>query len=1441
MRKHTAALLRRARPLLAIPVGLLGIALIVASGGGGGDGGGGTDAEGNPTSAGAPTWFKSFGGAGDDAAYGAIPTSDGGYAFTGVLGDRGAGGDLWLAKLDSFGDLQWQRAFGERLLLQDDLWSLISTSLRPAQGPDGALWFLGSGRLDAAAGHTDLVVAKLDASGNPAWAKSFDSGAYPGFAFFDPTSEVAEFPQSVTPTADGGALVASWNYATIAVPGGSGASERRDVRYLWLVKLSSTGFAQWTRRITDDQLMYEHVGAVSSDDADEVRVRELADGSLLVTIVTRLLDSACSACASRSFASTRVVHLRSGGESIVNARIPYRFVGLSIGLEAVPDFTHRALPAAVPIDADDDGVPERYLLAGWGLDVGAPLHLDNSAHEALVVDLAADGIVDDEQFFDHWPEGTRLTVIEPSCPPGTPGSECRYLIAGSAPAGQDCGRTPVLAEIDLGLGLTRDFNLQADTGPQSCINMTPTNLDVMHAQPSELVLRGFTNDPSDPRTVFSRISALLPPPGDATITATRVTTSLDAFAQTASFTPDDQILAIALPAGPESDPILTRITFAGDVTLTEPLRVAAGDRAVQDAGLSVAEAPDQGLLVVGESSFGANRTPTVWALKTDRDGNIVWQRRLPRLSIADGNRPSVLASADGGVLFGARTVTDAAAVLVKLDNRGDLVWKLRLPTQRCSECDIRLATLPGGDVVAVGSGMTGEVDTYAWLARVTAAGALVWLRTYAWDFRSFDDVDVTADGNVLVTGRDNERPATWSFTSDGEPRWWRRYSIEGLLTGLALTPIRPHGANRAEALADGGFLMAFPVVQGTAYSDQNVLLLRADATGVAQWERLLGAGGNELLHELRALRDGGALLAGVADSLGEGAEAWVARLGADGRVSTACNAGLADYSLRLDTQYDVSLWRVPPTQVAAAPEVDATPVATHGGEFLPSASEVVVARQCSGTAAPENPGPAPARFTLTVASDAPLPGAITSSPPGISCGTALNACTAQFDAGTFVLLLTDPAITARLEQWDGCDNADHDFCTVRMSADKTIRVAFRAGGPALLSITSITGDGGVRDGGVLDCRSSAAGPQGTCSASYAFGDSITLLAVPGAGQSVLGWTGPCVSGADPTRAVVVMNGAKSCGIAFSGVPADSPLLQVVPEALDAGGPVDPAPLGRIRSEIPGIDCGTDCSERVPLDSTVVLTASVESAAAAAGWEFEHFVCAGVPATQLDARSVTLHMTADLTCTARFRNTIKRLYLDIANDGGSNSLGRVVSEPTRLDCTADCDVSFATGEAVILRARPLASATLRSWQGCDTTGSDPNPGAPPPLQGQPIPDVCYVTMNQTRNVAAFFELINIGSDGDFTLTVAFTGPGSPPPGGFVDSTPSGISCSTEGGTCAHSFPRGSVVRLVAGAYPGSVFSQFISCNRVNPDGNPATNDCEVDMVDDRFIQIGLLRP
>jgi hypothetical protein len=80
-------------------------------------------------------------------------------------------------------------------------------------------------------------------------------------------------------------------------------------------------------------------------------------------------------------------------------------------------------------------------------------------------------------------------------------------------------------------------------------------------------------------------------------------------------------------------------------------------------------------------------------------------------------------------------------------------------------------------------------------------------------------------------------------------------------------------------------------------------------------------------------------------------------------------------------------------------------------------------------------------YTLTVNKVPVAGGTVTSSPPGIDCGTT---CSASFADGTTVALTATPADGWQFGSWTGCDRTNGNQCTVTMAAsgDRTVWANF---------------------------------------------------------------------------------------------------------------------------------------------------------------------------------------------------------------------------------------------------------------------------------------------------------------------------------------------------------------------------------------------------------------
>jgi hypothetical protein len=182
---------------------------------------------------GAIIWEKSYGGSYNEIAYSIIHTSDGGYALTGynsssdgdVSGNHGDG-DVWVIKIDSTGNLQWEQSYGGTAFEEGN--SIVQTF-------DGGFVVAGytlSTDDDVTGNHggADYWVLKLNSSGDLQWQKTFGGSDY-------------DEASSIIQTADSGYAVAGYAESTDGdVTGLHGISED-----YWVVKLNGAGTMQWEK------------------------------------------------------------------------------------------------------------------------------------------------------------------------------------------------------------------------------------------------------------------------------------------------------------------------------------------------------------------------------------------------------------------------------------------------------------------------------------------------------------------------------------------------------------------------------------------------------------------------------------------------------------------------------------------------------------------------------------------------------------------------------------------------------------------------------------------------------------------------------------------------------------------------------------------------------------------------------------------------------------------------------------------------------------------------------------------------------------------------------------------------------------------------------------------------------------------------------------------
>jgi hypothetical protein len=324
-------------------------------------------------------------------------------------------------------------------------------------------------------------------------------------------------------------------------------------------------------------------------------------------------------------------------------------------------------------------------------------------------------------------------------------------------------------------------------------------------------------------------------------------------------------------------------------------------------------------------------------------------------------------------------------------------------------------------------------------------------------------------------------------------------------------------------------------------------------------------------------------------------------------------------------------------------------------------------------------------------------GTVTSSPPGIDCG---SDCSQTYNYGTSVTLFADPLAGSTFAGWSGACSGTGS-CVVSMTAARSVTATFNIQTHTLTVSKTGTGSGTV--------TSSPAGINcgGDCSETYVYSTIVTLTATPATGSTFTGWSGACTG---TGSCQVLMTAARSVTANFT--------IQTRTLTVSKSG----SGSGTVTSSPAGINCGGDCSQVYNYGTSVTLTATPAAGSTFTGWSG---ACSGTG-------SCVVSMTAHRSVTAYF--TIQTRNLTVSKTGTGS--GIVTSSPAGIDCGGDCSQTYNYGTSVTLYADPLVGSTFTGWSGaCSGTGT------------------CVVSMTDHRSVNANFTIQTR------TLTVIKTGTGS----------------------------------------------------------------------------------
>jgi hypothetical protein len=272
-----------------------------------------------------------------------------------------------------------------------------------------------------------------------------------------------------------------------------------------------------------------------------------------------------------------------------------------------------------------------------------------------------------------------------------------------------------------------------------------------------------------------------------------------------------------------------------------------------DEGISVQQTNDGGYIIGGDTSSFGTGGRNAWLIKTDADGNEQWSKTF--VSSDDVDLMSVQQTTDDGFFLSGTEAEFNKLLLIKTDKNGNLEWleNFELPSS-----DSFMASL-GGQQMNDGSYVVAAPlasDNKTYLIKIDANGAKLWDKIFTKGYAIV--LHKTSDSGLILAGltiqllSNKYYPYLEKIDADGNEQWNRTYSDtgEGIASGVDQTN-------------DGGYaLVGTDLIHGTG-----TLLIKTNENGIVQWNKTFPSKSNEELPFIQQTSDGGYILSGVFDNV----------------------------------------------------------------------------------------------------------------------------------------------------------------------------------------------------------------------------------------------------------------------------------------------------------------------------------------------------------------------------------------------------------------------------------------------------------------------------------------------------------------------------------------------------------------------------------------------
>ena len=284
-----------------------------------------------------------------------------------------------------------------------------------------------------------------------------------------------------------------------------------------------------------------------------------------------------------------------------------------------------------------------------------------------------------------------------------------------------------------------------------------------------------------------------------------------------------------------------------------------------DTGYSIQKTKDNGYIIVGKTDSSASKDD-VWLIKTDASGNEKWSKTFGGSSIDVGY--SVQEIESGYIIAGWTKSYGSGNFdvwLIKTNTDGNKVWDKPFGGPKADRGHSVLDTKDGYVIVGSTKSYGAGFDD-VWLIKTDSKGNEEWSRTFGASGTDIGySVQKTNDDGYIIVGATNSYSLTnkldvWLIKTDSEGNETWNKTFGGSHADLG------HAVQQTD---DGGYIIT-GYTRSFGAGLEDVWLIKTDRTGDLEWYRTFGGPASDKGRSVQETDDNGYVIVGVTESHGIG-------------------------------------------------------------------------------------------------------------------------------------------------------------------------------------------------------------------------------------------------------------------------------------------------------------------------------------------------------------------------------------------------------------------------------------------------------------------------------------------------------------------------------------------------------------------------------------------